>query len=782
MIMKYLRKVSSLFAGIFLAAAGTAMAAPSLGPNIADEIAANPLDLTPVVITYHDEPDSSDITYLKSLGIIGGVVLDELPMVQTMVNKAQFDALKGRDGIASLYGNATLDLMTNESRAFIGVSALREDRELTDANGGFPVAGGKVGVAYVDTGIDATHPDLQLGRNVVQNVMFPLAEVPLNFPSDFVPPVFLEDQLQTDVEGGHGTHGAGVTGGTGQASGTFYGGVAPGANLIGLVAGNDAGLSNFAILQAYDYALVNQFRYNIRVANNSFGTTLQDRPYDPFDPINVATRKMHDRFITVVFAAGNDGDAPEVINPLSVAPWVISVAAGEKQGLGTPAPFSSRGEDDGTGTDTAGQPADPAAPPNLRPDITAPGVDIKSTRSKGPGVTNLAGTALGQDRDIPPAFLPFYTTSQGTSFAAPHVSGVVALMIEADPMLTPDDVVTLLRGTATPMPPFAERVVGAGYVDAHNAVRAAANLAEVPHPADLTHRPGILTDVRDDQIGTTAQDIVGGGFHYDAGTDQLVYTLELEDLSTVTPNMRWNQSSVFDGITVFVSTNVEETFNVTHSYGTIAPDPDTGVNTQTTIGEADSGEIAGNEIRVRLSLDKINGAVGFDVFGTTSTSPSGGSQILFGTSFTGGLLLNADSAAGTDFRVGGEDSDGNDGDDGDGGDDGSSDPAACGEDGRVQERLPGAVTTESPRTEIAFEFREGCRDLTGQINYHPGNQDVRLELLDGNGNVAAAADEANGRRLSVLDVEPGEYRYRVTGHLDRNVDFVIRSVQEGGTD
>lgn len=776
--MTFLRKVTTLIAGTALAASGSAISAPSIGPDIGDQLAANPLDLTPVVITYFDAPDSGDITYLKSLGIVGGVVLDELPMVQTMVNKAQFDALRKRDDIASLYGNATLDLMTSESRSFIGVTALREDQELIDANGGFPVAGGKVGVAYVDTGIDATHADLQLGKNVVQNVMFPLAEVPLNFPSDFVPPVFLEDQLQSDVEGGHGTHGAGVTAGTGQASGTFYGGVAPGANLIGLVAGNDAGLSIFAIVQAYEYALANQFRYNIRVANNSFGTTMNDRPYDPFDPINVATREMHDRFITVVFAAGNDGDAPGVINPLSVAPWVISVAAGEKQGLGTPAPFSSRGEDNGTGTDTAGQPADPLATPNLRPDITAPGVDIKSTRSKGPGVTNLAGTALGQDRDIPPAFLPFYTTSQGTSFAAPHVSGVVALMLEADPMLTPDDVVTLLRGTATPMVPFEERVVGAGYVDAHNAVRAAAALAEVPHPADLTHRPGILTDVVDDQIGTTAQDIVGGGFHYDADTDQLVYTLELADLSTVSPNMRWNQSSVFDGITVFVSTNVEETLNVTHSYGTIAPDPDTGVNTQTTIGDADSGEIVGNEVRVRLSLAKINDAVGFDVFGTTSTSPSGSSQILFGTSFTGGLLLNADSAAGTDFRVGGEDSDGDDGDDGD---NGNGDPAACGEDGRVQERFPGAVTTESPQTGIAFEFRNGCRDLTGQINYHPGNQDVRLELLDEDDNVIAVADEANGKRLGASNLNPGQYRYQVTGNLSKNVDFVIRSVQEGDT-
>ncbi|MBO0211737.1 S8 family serine peptidase, partial [Vibrio sp. Vb0877] len=85
---------------------------------------------------------------------------------------------------------------------------------------------------------------------------------------------------------------------------------------------------------------------------------------------------------------------------------------------------------------------------------------------------------------IPPALLPYYTTSQGTSFSTPQVSGIVALMLEANPLLTPDQVVSILRQTATPMP-YEERVVGAGYVDAHNAVRMAMSLASVPHPVNL---------------------------------------------------------------------------------------------------------------------------------------------------------------------------------------------------------------------------------------------------------------------------------------------------------
>jgi subtilisin family serine protease len=733
----------------------SALAAPSIDRRLAEQIAAAPLSLTPVVITYDHQPAGADFTALRALGITRGVALTELPMVLTAINKAQFDALRARPGIRSLYANRTFKLMTHSSLPFIGVSALRSDREVTARNNGLPISGQGIGVAYVDTGVDATHPDLQLGKNVAQNVLFPLAEVPLNLPPDFAPPVALEDQAFTDAEGGHGTFGAAVTAGTGQASGTFYGGVAPGAKLVGLVAGNDVGLSTFAVVQAYNYALANQFRYNIRVCNNSFGTTLADLAYDPFDPINVATREMHDRNIVVVFAAGNDGNKPNVINPFSVAPWVVSVAASDKQGFGAPASFSSRGNDDGTGSDVAGQPADPLAPPNLRPDLTGPGVDIVSARSKGPGVTNAAGTPYDLTT-IAPAFLPFYTTSSGTSFATPHVAGVVALMLEANPVLTPDEVVTILRQTATPMP-YAERVVGAGYVDAHNAVRRALNLAAAAHPADLSAPAGRLVDVSGDQLGSTAHDIVAGSFGYDAAARQIVYRLTLADLSARASNDRWTISSDFGCTTVFVSAAINETGAAVFRYGRITTDPNTGVRNQQTLGAPDAGELAGNEITVRLALDKVNAAVGSDVTFTTSTTAQALAQVLVGTSASGGLLLAADQANGADFKVGEP-----------------PPPPAPAPDGgeRFSERLAGALGVSQGFTDVSFVVRRPS--LSAQLNYHPGNQDVTFELLDAGKRTVAVAD---GKRLERGGLAPGTYYYRVRGNPSRPVDFVIKSVQ-----
>jgi hypothetical protein len=276
---------------------------------------------------------------------------------------------------------------------------------------------------------------------------------------------------------------------------------------------------------------------------------------------------------------------------------------------------------------------------------------------KGVGITNTAGSIpifVGANdlTTIPPAFLPYYTTSQGTSFACPHVSGVVALMLEARPTLTPDEVVTILRETANPMP-YEQKVVGAGYVDAHNAVRRVLGLSSVAHPANLfpvvDPNAPLITDVTGDAFGSDAQDIVSGDFKYDAATNQIVYTLELVDLSVRTPDMRWTMTSTFGAVDIFVTASVDETAT-TFEYGQITTLA-TGTRNQETIGPADSGQIVGNKITIRLSLDKINAAVGFNVLGTTTTNTQAQAQILIGTSVSGGLLLNSDSASGSDFRV-----------------------------------------------------------------------------------------------------------------------------------
>jgi subtilisin family serine protease len=791
-----MKTLASIFVTLIIAI--NVQAAVSVDSLLNTQVNALPLGLTPVVITFNQKPTTTDFNMLRSLGITGGRVLTQLPIVLTSVNRLQLNALKTKPNVKSLYANRVFKLLDFEGRTITGVESLIRDSQVTALNGGLPVSGKNIGVSYIDTGIDATHPDLQLGQNVIQNVYFATADLPLEPPAGFLPIVPVENVPISDIEGGHGTFGAGVTAGTGAASGGLYAGMAPGAKLIGIRAGNDVGLTTYAIVQAMDYTLVNQFRYNIRVCNNSWGTTLADLPYDPNDPINTATRTMHDRNITVVFAAGNDGDAPDMINPYSVAPWVISVAAAEKQGFGTPAGFSSRGNDNGTGSDIAGQPADPTVAPNLRPDITGSGVDIKSTRSKAPGVTNVAGSLpifVGANdlSTIPPAFLPYYTTSQGTSFSTPQVSGIIALMMEANPLLTPDQVVTILRQTATPMP-YEERVVGAGYVDAHNAVRTAMSLAMVAHPANLfpTNDPNApqIVDPADDQLGTTAQDIREAYFRYDAAANQIVYRLRVSDASVRTPNMRWTLTSAFGQTEIFVTASVDEAAT-TFEYGKITTLA-TGTQNQETIGAVDSGEINGSEIIIKLGLDKINAAVGANVLGTTSTNTQAEAQILIGSSLTGGLLLNSDSGTGSSFDISG-------------GAQPTPTPTPTpsvtptptatptptptatptpeptptpqngptnNSGGRFDERYSGTINPGQSSVATTFELRRSSLDA--QINQNQGNQQIVFELLDASGNLIAVA---NQQKIRLSGLAAGTYVYRVRGNVTKAVDFTIKSGQ-----
>ena len=223
-------------------------AAPSVDALLTSQINATPLSPTPVIITFDHQPAAADLAMLSALGIRGGTYLSQLPIVLTSVDRVQFNALKTKPGIRSLYANRMFRLLDREGRTITGIENLIRDTQVNSLNQGMPVTGKDVGIAYIDTGIDATHPDLQLGRNVIQNVYFATADVPLELPNGFIPIVPVENQPITDIEGGHGTFGAGVTAGSGSASGGLYQGMAPGAKLIGIRAGNDVGLSTFAIV------------------------------------------------------------------------------------------------------------------------------------------------------------------------------------------------------------------------------------------------------------------------------------------------------------------------------------------------------------------------------------------------------------------------------------------------------------------------------------------------------------------------------------------------------
>jgi serine protease AprX len=448
--------LTPLFAGMSMVKAqgSTVSLDPALVLALVD--ANEPLQ---VIVTFegNEAPSTSQLDLLKSLGIKTGVTMKTLPIAGILATKVQIQELASKPGIKSLYLNKKLEYYNYDATALTGVDKARTDAAMQKANGGFPLSGKGVGVVVNDSGVDGTHKDIELGKNLVQNVM---ASTNLNsLEPSLLPVTYLENVANTDTNSGHGTHVAGTVGGTGAMSSGKYEGVAPGADLIGY--GSGAALFVLDGIGGFDYAIANQARYNIRVITNSWGSS---GDFDHNDPINIASKAAYDRGITVLFAAGNEGPGENTHNPYAKAPWVISIGAGEKDG--SLADFSSRGTKGVGGTfEMDGK----EWTWEDRPTVVAPGVDIISTRVLAP-VSSLALTADAEL--IEPAYLPFYTSMSGTSMATPHAAGIVALMLEANPALSPDEIKQVFQDTATNMPGYETWEVGAGYINAYAALDA----------------------------------------------------------------------------------------------------------------------------------------------------------------------------------------------------------------------------------------------------------------------------------------------------------------------
>lgn len=462
-----------LFCTLFIVGviAGTMIGAraASLSPDLLSRIAgiSDSTEVGMVIVAFNTNSglQESHLNVLRNVGITGGHTYPTLGMVAQPMTAGQVRALSTNASVRSLWSNDRLYYYMHQARVMGGVTRVQSDAAMTLRNGGMPVSGaGDFSVMVIDSGVDATHSDLQFGTKVIQNVQTPVAAGTL---PGFTPHVSIENVPNTDQTVGHGTHCAGIIGGTGLRSGGLYTGVAPGAKLIG--AGLGAGLFVINGLAAWEWALTNQFRYNIRVVSNSYGSS---GPFNPNNPITIASRLAHERNIAVVFAAGNDGPTKDTYNIYAKAPWVIGVAAGSKEG--DLADFSSRGvrrEERLTNED-----------PNddfNAPTITAPGTGriyetnagkltaaIVSTRS----TVNLTANGLTADAELPVSAIPFYTQISGTSMATPFVSGVIALMLDADPTLSVDEIRSILTSTASKIPGRDEWEVGAGFVNAHAAV------------------------------------------------------------------------------------------------------------------------------------------------------------------------------------------------------------------------------------------------------------------------------------------------------------------------
>jgi serine protease AprX len=411
-----------------------------------------------------DRPADARLT--DALGRLTGWAwpFERLPAAGVRLPVALLDDLRRVDGVKGVYLNRTLDYHLADSAKLMNTERAWNDLGIT---------GEGVTVAILDSGVDGTHPDLAPAMK--QNVKL----LELGSPTPVIP---LEDVPNSDTSSGHGTHVAGDVASRGTQSGGRYKGMGPGASIVGL--GSGEGLSIFTVLEGFDYILEHRDEYDIRVVNNSWGTEFE--PFDPDNPVNVATKMVADAGVVVLFSMGNSYDEM-TMGPYAAAPWVIPVAAGSKSGSVTD--FTSGGiEADVVGTafngsDVSGDPRQANSLGLYHPSVTSTGDAVVSTRANN---TVLPLLGIPDDLALGPDAL-WYTTMSGTSMASPETAGVVAMILQANPALTPPQVRSVLEITARPILGVPFHKQGYGYTDATGAVELALSLAGTsPAEADIT--------------------------------------------------------------------------------------------------------------------------------------------------------------------------------------------------------------------------------------------------------------------------------------------------------
>ncbi len=347
----------------------------------------------------------------------------------------------------------------DRTAATVGAAAVRQDL-------GFDGSG--VGVAIIDSGITSWHDDLSNsggGQRVARFVDFVNGgETPYD---DF----------------GHGTHVAGIIAGNGYDSSGARTGIAPGADLIVLKVLDAQGRGHVSdVISAIDYAIDHRGELNVDIINISVASGV----YESYttDPLTLAARRAVEAGMLVVASAGNGGRNLDgrtqyggITSPGNY-PWVLTVGASSHMGTvdrgdDTIAAFSSRGPS--------------AIDFRPKPDIVAPGVGIESLADPASALYSSASAYL-LSGTVDTSYLPYLSLS-GTSMSAPVVSGAAALMLQANPGLTPNQLKAILQFTSELRPSYDPLTEGAGFLNAKGAVELAQYLSDpsnVAYPDDST--------------------------------------------------------------------------------------------------------------------------------------------------------------------------------------------------------------------------------------------------------------------------------------------------------
>ena len=365
---------------------------------------------------------------------LGATVVKELPIIDAKVVRVPLGVLgqlASHHHIHRIHLDRTMHTLLETAAPTIGTSPEWES--------GFTGKG--VTIAILDTGIHP-HPDLVTPNNRI---------------------VAFYDAIQGKTEpyddNGHGTHVAGCSAGGGTSSGGKYKGPAYEASVIGVKVLDASGQGSVSdIIDGVQWCVQHKDTYGIRILNLSLGGPASESYRN--DPLCQALEKAWKAGLAVFVAAGNEGPGAGTIGTPAIHPVLVTVGATDDRNSISDtddaiASFSSRG---------------PTIDGLVKPDIVSPGVNIISLRSPGSTL----------DKAYPQRRVDeHYFSLSGTSMATPICAGAAALLIQAKPTLTPDELKTALLAGAKDL--FnSPNEAGKGYVNLPGAFEAIGKESEQP--------------------------------------------------------------------------------------------------------------------------------------------------------------------------------------------------------------------------------------------------------------------------------------------------------------
>lgn len=443
-------------------------APPRIHPQVLQVAAANPIGTVPLIVQKTSRDDAVEAvvrqlggTITKNLAIINAFVA-EMP-TQQVAQLAGVPGVRWISADAPVVTTACMDCIDTTNLLNTYVQAVGADQVWNTA----PYLQGQgITVAVVDSGIDKNSDLSHAGQKKKSRIL--------------VSQKFNSEGKNHDDSYGHGTHMAGIIGANGTQSLGNYIGIAPKVNLVNVKVTNDYGMATESdVVAGLDWINTNRETYNIRVVNLSLNGSVQQSYHT--SPLAAAVEILWFNGIVVVVSAGNNGTAN--LYPPANDPFVITVGAVDDQGTATL-------NDDHVSTFSAyGTTVEGFA----KPDLVAPGRNIISLTTKRKSILATAHQPHAVYHDHGNFF-----RMSGTSVAAPMVSGAVALLLQDEPQLTPDQVKYRLKATANRTWPGYDAIkTGAGYLDIVAAVQgtttASANTG-IPVSNLLTTGPnGILS-------------------------------------------------------------------------------------------------------------------------------------------------------------------------------------------------------------------------------------------------------------------------------------------------